>query len=165
MAYQWSLLVSDASNINYMNKNEIKIKFLEESIRLNHNLRNAIDYKANFLLAMSGAVLLFSFTLNDTYFSILAGFATIASIVAIGYPFTHRTKSSNLCWWGIKKTNNFENYKKNIDKINSEAELINEYEKEIFSLYQNSIRPKLFSVRVATFSLLIIILLGIIKLV
>lgn len=140
-----------------------KVKFLEESLHLNHNLRTALDYKANFLLATSGVILALSVPSYNLILIIFSSLSAIFCILAIDSPFRKVKDNSHLCWWGIKNKN-FVEYKKICDQINSEDDLIKEYQIEIYNLFQNSIKNKLIFIRLSAIFLLIAFLLSLIKL-
>ncbi len=121
---------------------EIRIKFLEKSLDINHGLRNAFDYKANFLLAISGIIFTLASASGLKTLQILAALSAILCIMAIVLPARKiGTNSGLLCWWGLKNKS-FATYQKEVNEISSEEKMILEYQKEIYFLYHSSIRHK-----------------------
>jgi hypothetical protein len=123
-------------------ENDIKIKFLEKSIDINHALRNSLDYKANFLLAISGIMFTLAISAKIDALIVLSGMAAILCILSISLPFRKiNKKNSLLCWWGISNKT-FDEYDEAVEEIKSEDDLILEYKKEIYFLYFQSIKFK-----------------------
>jgi len=133
---------------------EINIKFLEKSLDINHGLRNAFDYKANFLLAVSGIIFTIATASDLKILQIFSALSAILCIMSIVLPLRRIGKNSGLlCWWGLKNKS-FETYQKEVEEINSVDKVILEYQKEIYYLYQNSIRYKILFLKLSSFLLL-----------
>lgn len=143
-------------------ENDIKIKFLEKSIEINHSLRNALDYKANFLLAISGIMFTLAISAKTDMLIVLSGLAAILCILSISLPFRKINKENSiLCWWGIS-SKTFEEYNKAVEKIDTEENLISEYKKEVYFLYHQSIKLKNFFLKSASLVLLFTFILYIV---
>jgi len=135
--------------------NEAKITFLEKSISVNHSLRDGMDNKANFLLAVASVLMAFSLPGGSVFTIVFSFVAVFFCVLAIlGFRFGKIQNKSLVCWWGLKGKS-FEEYKEAIDGIKTEEDLILEYEKEIYSLFRSSIRLKMIFVKIAAVSLIL----------
>ena len=135
----------------------MKLRFLEKSLETVHSLRNAHDYKANILLGISGAMLLFSIT-EYNFLALFSLFSAIFCIMVITLPQRSLRKNpltkNIFCWWGIKNLKYPEYLEYIKKKINNEEDLILEYTKEIYALSRNSLRYKSIFIKLATLFLL-----------
>lgn len=133
---------------------DIKLKFLEKSLEINHSLRNAFDVKANFLLAISGII----FTLSTANYlkplQVMSALSAILCILSIVLPQRQIKTNGLLCWWGLRGKS-FDDYKQQVSEIDSEAKLVDEYQTEIYQLYKNSIKHKSLYIKLASLVLLL----------
>lgn len=134
----------------------VKIEFLKKSLEINHALRNSMDYKANFLLAISSAIFAFSLSNGFSVMNTLSALSAILCILAIGLPFRLVKKGSTgiMCWWGLRGKK-ITDYVKVLDELKTEDDLVEAYTKEIYTLYYRSIRYKAFLLKIASTVLLI----------
>lgn len=142
-----------------MNSNSIN--FLRESLAHHRDLRNALDHKASFLLAISGVIFTLSIgRLQEIQFCVLgisALLAAILSVFTIFSPFRKgvKKKFGLMCWWGFSEKS-FEQYKDELEKVfTSDEAILREYMKEIWNLGHYSLEPK---TRLLQWSSLILIL-------
>jgi hypothetical protein len=140
---------------------EIKVQFLEKSLTTLHNLRDAHDRKASFLLSVSGIIFALSLTkypeipyVTLTIFSLISFICCIYAIVLPYRPKTSEGKNI-FCWWGVKGKSYDEYFNKIKSDINNPEDLIREYSKEIYSLYYNSLRYKSALNLISSISLMI----------
>ena len=147
-----------------MNSNSIN--FLRESLAHHRDLRNALDHKASFLLAISGVIFTLSVgRLQEMQFLVLgigALLAAILSVLTIFSPFRKgvRKKFGLMCWWGFSEKS-FEQYKEELDKVfTSDEEIIREFMKEIWNLGRYSLEPKTRLLRWASLILILGLLAG-----
>lgn len=134
---------------------EIKLRFLEKSLDINYGLRNAFDYKANFLLAVSGIIFTLSTSSHLKLLQILSAVSALLCILAIVQPHRKVKPSGGLlCWWGLRDKS-LENYKKEIINLDTNDKVIEQYEAEIYDLYQNSIKYKNLFIKLASFVLML----------
>lgn len=133
---------------------EIRIKFLEKSLDINHGLRNAFDYKANFLLAISGIIFTLSTANHLKPLQIMSALSAMLCILSIILPQRRIKTDGLLCWWGLKGKS-FDDYKNQVNEIDSETKLADEYQKEIYQLYKNSIKYKSLYLKLASLVLLL----------
>jgi hypothetical protein len=117
---------------------------------LNHQIfiHNSLDSKASWLLGISGVLFVLSLShLDLPVFKWIAVFSLLSALFniwAISFPFKYERRQgfSFLCWKGFRRLN-FVEYQKEADAIiGDEQRMIIEYEKEIHSLSEHSIKPK-----------------------
>ena len=142
------------------------LNFLRDSLTHHYNVRNALDSKASFLLAISGVIFGLSVVrLEKIQFVVIAvaAFLTISlAVFGIFLPFRGKVKEKwgLMCWWGFLHKS-FESYKAELDKILlSEEEIKNEYQREIWLLAQSSLKPKTALLKAASTVLLVGLLAG-----
>lgn len=142
------------------------ISFLRDSLGHQHNMRNSLDSKASFLLAVAGVVFGLSIAkLEEIQFVVIAltSFVTIIlTVLAVFLPYRGKIKEkgSLLCWWTMlgKK---FEDYRKEAQQVlNSEEKITDEYLKEIWNLANYSLKPKSLLLKWASLILTAGLLLG-----
>lgn len=140
--------------------------FLRDSLTHHYNVRNALDSKASFLLAISGVIFGLSvIRLEKIQFLVIAiaSFLTIVlAVFGIFLPYRGKMKEKwgLMCWWGFLHKS-FEEYKAETDKVLvSEEEIKNEYQREIWLLAQSSLKPKTALLKTASSVLLVGLLAG-----
>jgi len=140
------------------------INFLRDSLTHHRDIKNALDQKASFLVAVSGVIFGLSVgRLHEIQFLVLAissFFTVLLSVLIIRLPFRGITKEQLglICWWFSDKS--FDEYKDGLDKIlNSDEKIAQEYVKEIWNLANYSLKPKGKLLKWATY-ILVLGLLG-----
>ncbi len=142
------------------------INFLRDSLTHHRSLKNSLDQKASFLVAISGIIFGLSVgRLQELHFLALAiaSFLTVVlSILVTFLPFRGKMKGKfgMMCWWGFSDKN-LEEYEKELKKsLDSDEKITHEYAKEIWSLVNNSLKPKTRILKWASFILLLGLLGG-----
>jgi len=143
-----------------------QIHFLKDTLAHHHQMRDALDNKASFLLGISGVIFVLSIVhLEKIGFLVIAITSLIAclfSIWTVSFPFRKTKKKAFglMCWWGFEKMN-FEEYTKRIEEIlGSDKAITKEYLKEIYALSKYSLKPKSSMIRLASFTLTIGLIVG-----
>lgn len=146
--------------------NDKAINFLRDSLVHHRDLKNALDQKASFLLALSGVIFSLSVgRLEKMQFLVLAAGSFITVILAIFVvflPFRGKIKEKFglMCWWGFSNKN-FNQYKDELNRVfNSDEEISTEYMKEIWNLTNYSLKPKTKILKWASFILVVALLLA-----
>lgn len=140
--------------------NENTITFLRDSLNHHYNIRNSLDQKASFLVAISAIIFSLSVGhLEEVQFLILAitsFFAVFLSIMVTFMPFRRRSKKGFglMCWWGFSDKE-FDHYDGGLEEVfSSDERIAQEYKKEIWNLVNYSIKPKTQILKVASLILL-----------
>lgn len=142
------------------------INFLRDSLNHHYNVRNALDSKASFLLAISGVIFGLSvIRLEEIQFVVITitSFLTILlAIFTVFLPYRGKMKEKwgMMCWWGFLNKS-LEEYKAETDRVlSSEEGIKNEYQREIWLLAQSSLKPKTALLKAASSVLLVGLLAG-----
>lgn len=123
------------------------INFLRDSLIHHRDIKNALDQKASFLVAVSGVIFgLSAGRLQEIQFLVLAissFFTILLSVLIIRLPFRgiKREELGLMCWWFSDKS--FDQYKDELNEVFASDEKISqEYMKEIWNLANYSLKPK-----------------------
>jgi hypothetical protein len=123
------------------------INFLRDSLIHHRDIKNALDQKASFLVAVSGVIFGLSVgRLQEAQFLVLAissFFTVLLSVLIIRLPFRGITKEEFglMCWWFSDKS--LDQYKDELNEIfTSDEKISQEYIKEIWNLANYSLKPK-----------------------
>ncbi|MFA5070455.1 MAG: Pycsar system effector family protein [Patescibacteria group bacterium] len=142
------------------------INFLRDSLAHHHNLRNSLDGKASFLLAIAGVVFGLSvIRLEKVQFVVIAitAFLTILlTVFAVFLPYRGKMKEKIglMCWWGFAGKS-YESYQEEVNRvIKTDEAIADEYKKEIWNLANYSLRPKSVLLKWASFVLTVGLLAG-----
>lgn len=142
------------------------INFLRDSLTYHHDVRNSLDRKASFLLALAGVIFVFSIVQLDKiqYFIIaVSSFITIIlSVLVLCLPYRGKIKEKFglMCWWGFSGKS-FEQYSNELNKVFvSDEKIIEEYKKEIWNLANYSLKPKSELLKWASYILVVGLLIG-----
>lgn len=145
---------------------EKNIDFLKTALHHQIFIHDSLDRKASWLLGISGVLFVLSLSRLDTPgFEIIIVFTLLSALFniwAISFPFKYERRKcfSFLCWKGIRRLS-FEEYKKEAASILAdEPRMIKEYDKEIYSLSEYSIKPKSRLIRWASLCLTIGLIAG-----
>lgn len=124
------------------------IKFLRDSLVHHRSLKNSLDQKASFLVAIAGVIFGLSIgRLDEIHFLVLAVasfLAVLLSIIITFLPFRGKLKGKFglMCWWGFSNKS-FEEYEAELKKsLVSDEKIAQEYAKEIWGLANYSLKPK-----------------------
>lgn len=150
--------------IIYMEQNSIN--FLRDSLIHHHDVRNSLDRKASFVLAIAGVVFAFSIVqLEKVQYFIIAvtSFITIIlSVLILCLPYRGKIKGKFglMCWWGFSGKS-FEQYSDELNKVFvSDERIIEEYKKEIWNLANHSLKPKSELLKWASYILVVGLFVG-----
>lgn len=142
------------------------LNFLRDSFHHHRELTNALDRKASFLLALASVIFGLSIinlgSIPFLVMTVCSLFSALLCVLVITSPFRGKIKGrfSLLCWWGFADKN-YEQYKEGLDKVfASESAMIEEYEKENWSLANYSLKPKTILLKWASYVLLLGLLVG-----
>ena len=123
------------------------INFLRDSLTHHRELKKSLDQKASFLSALAGVIFTISIgRLDEVQYLVLAVssfLSALLSILVVFLPFRGKVKDRGLmCWWGFADKN-IDQYKDQLNKVLfADKEVPEEYIKEIWSLANNSLKPK-----------------------
>lgn len=138
------------------------INFLRDSLTHHRSLKSSLDQKASFLVGVSGIIFGLSIgRLEEAQFLVLAitsFLAVFLSILVVFLPFRGKIKPeerSLMCWWGFSDRD-FNQYESGLNEVLASNEKIaKEYEKEIWSLVNYSLKPKTKFLKLASFILIL----------
>lgn len=143
-----------------------QIHFLKDTLAHHHQMRDALDNKASFLLGISGVIFVLSIVylerIGFLVITITSLVTCLFSIWTVSFPFRKTKKKAFglMCWWGFEKMG-LEEYTKEIEKtLESDKAITREYLKEIYALSKHSLKPKSSMIRLASFILTVGLIAG-----